>query len=381
MDLQKLKQATELSQVLPDIWEALQPKVDRMIEQIGTKSPHVAKPDGVYDDMRHDWWTSGFWPGILWIMYDVTGKENYRDAAWNWDVLIEQCMVRANNLHHDVGFQFLPTAIIKYMITGDQDGKRRGLAAANFLAGRFNLAGRFLRAWNQDKTGWAIVDSSMNLSVLFWAAQEIADPRFEQIGKAHADTVLQHFIREDGSVRHIVSFDPASGGFIESVGGQGDGPDSAWSRGQAWALHGMANVYRYTGDVRYLNAARRVAHFFLASLPEDGVAHWDFRANGGDLAGEPRDTSAAACAASGLLEIAAALPAAEGRLYRAAAERMLLALSQHYGTWDRPDHEAILVEGTGHKPAGQNINVSLIYGDYFYVEALAKLMGWQRRIF
>ncbi|PZE20266.1 glycosyl hydrolase [Paenibacillus xerothermodurans] len=381
VNMSKFMQATTLREALPDLWDALQQKVDRMILQIGGKSPHVAPADtGVYDDMRHDWWTSGFWPGILWIMHEMTGKEHYKQAAWRWDELFEQKSIQANNFHHDVGFQYLPTAVIKYKLTGDEDGKRRGLLAANFLAGRFNIAGNFLRAWNQDKTGWAIVDSSMNLSILFWAAEEISDPRFTHIAKAHADTVVNRFIREDGSVNHILSFDPLTGEFIEPLGGQGAGPDSSWSRGAAWALHGMANTYRYTADTAYLRAAQRVAHYFLAMLPADGVAHWDFRA-AESLDSEPRDTSAASCAASGLLELAAALPAVQARPYREAAERILLSLTQNYATWDRPDHEAILVAGTGNKPAGQNINVSLIYGDYFYVEALAKLQGWKTRIF
>ncbi|TVY08672.1 glycoside hydrolase family 88 protein [Paenibacillus cremeus] len=375
-----IAEAHSLQEALPAIWEALQVKVDRMIGQLGSKSPHVAKEDGKYDDMRLDWWTAGFWPGILWIMHEMTGKEHYKEAAWGWDEKFEQKTIQDNNFHHDVGFQFLPTSVIKYKLTGDKDGLRRGLQAANFLAGRFNIAGSFLRAWNQDKTGWAIVDSSMNLSILFWAAEQIGDPRFEHIARAHANTVVDKFIREDGSVNHILSFDPRSGELIESLGGQGHGPNSAWSRGAAWALHGMANTYRYTGDKRYLRASQRVAHYFLSCLPDDYVAHWDFRA-ADPLDGEPRDTSAASCAASGLLELADALPGDEGAMYRRAAERMLLSLSQHYATWDRPDHEAILVEGTGHKPAGQNINVSLIYGDYYYVEAIAKLLGWKNRIF
>jgi len=373
-------EAQNLRDILPEVWEALQVKVDRMISQIGSKSPHVAKEDGLYDDMRIDWWTSGFWPGILWILHDLTGGEHYKDAAWNWDEKLEQASVRQNNFHHDVGFQYLPTAVIKHKLTGDAEGLRRGLQAANFLAGRFNLAGKFLRAWNQDKIGWSIVDSTMNLSILFWASEVTKDPRFAQIAKAHADTVVDKFVRADGSVNHILSFDPATGELIESLGGQGAGPQSAWSRGAAWALHGLANVYRFTGDDRYLRAAQRVAHYFLASLPEDSVAHWDFRA-ADSLDAEPRDSSAASCAASGLIELASLLPSAEGSLYRQSAERILLSLTQHYGTWDRPEHEAILLEGTGNKPAGQNVDVSLIYGDYYYVEAIAKLLGWEQRIF
>nr|WP_169082411.1 glycoside hydrolase family 88 protein [Paenibacillus sp. PL91]MBC9200760.1 glycoside hydrolase family 88 protein [Paenibacillus sp. PL91] len=366
---------------LQALWESLQQKVDRMIGQMGDKSPHVAAQEtGIYDDMRLDWWTAGFWPGMLWIMHDMTGKEHYKEAAWEWDSRFERRMIEDHNFHHDVGFQFLPSAIMKYKVTGDQDGKRRGLAAANFLAGRFNMAGGFLRAWNQDKTGWSIIDSAMNLSLLFWAAEEIGDPRFAHIGKTHADTIIKHFIREDGSVNHIVSFDPSSGEAIESLGGQGAGPNSAWSRGAAWALHGMANVYRYTGDKTYLYASQRVAHYFMAMLPADSIPHWDFRA-AKSLDEEPRDTSAAACAASGLIELSEALPEIQGRPYREAAERILLSLTRSYGTWDRPEHEAILLSGTGNKPAGSNVNVSLIYGDYYYIEAVAKLMGWKRRIF
>lgn len=371
---------SELERQLPQLWERLQWKIDRMIGQLGGKSPHAAGADGRYDDMRLDWWTSGFWPGLLWLMYDMTGKPHYREAAWGWDEAFEKKMMEDNNFHHDVGFQFLPTAVIKHKLTGDGGGLRRGLFAANFLAGRFNLAGRFIRAWNQDKTGWAIVDSAMNVPLLFWAEAESGDPRFGHVARAAADTIANRFIREDGSVNHILRFDPASGELIESLGGQGAGPASAWSRGAAWAIHGMAVAHRYTGDTAYLRASQRVAHFFLASLPDDGVPHWDFRA-AESLAEEPRDSSAAACAASGLLELAEQLPPLERGIYRRGAERLLLALTRDCATWDMPEHEAILRRGTGHKPAGQNVDVSLIYGDYYYVEAIAKLLGWRHRIF
>ncbi len=378
MDFFMMIKDRPIEEYLTDLWGALKQKTDQMLLQIVSRSPHVSA-NGIYDDMRLDWWTSGFWGGILWILYDLSGDYQYRKAAWAWDERIEQCFMCDNSFHHDVGFQFLPTAVIKYKLTGDETAKRRGLAAANFLAGRFNLAGNFLRAWNQDKTGWSIIDSSMNLSLLFWASEEINDPRFRHMAKAHADTVLKHFIREDGSVRHIVVFNPENGEFVEALGGQGFGPESAWSRGQAWALYGMANTYRYTKDLKYLKAAQKVAHHFIAALPEDCIPYWDFRLD--TLDNEPRDTSAAACAASGLLEISAQLPEAEGRLYRNAAKRILDALTKTYFTGNRPNYEGLLVGATGHKPAGQNINVSLIYGDYFYVEAIAKLLGWQHNIF
>ncbi|MFB9278489.1 glycoside hydrolase family 88 protein [Cohnella cellulosilytica] len=363
---------------LDEVWQKIEGKVDRMIAQIGTKTPHVALDDGRYDDTDMDWWTSGFWPGILWVLYDMTGKEHYKEAAWGWDIKMEAYFARqAQSFHHDVGFQFLSTAVIKHKITGDADGQRRGIDAANFLASRFNLAGNFLRAWNGDKAGWSIIDSMLNVSLLFWASETTGDPRYKQIAVRHAETTMKYGVREDGSTNHIISFDPETGEYIESFGGQGLAPESTWSRGNSWALHGFANTYRYTGDVRFLNEAKRVAHYFVSALPDDSVPYWDFRLE--SLEGMSRDSSAAAIAASGLLEIAAAVPAGEKRMYLSAAKRILKSLTENYATWDRPDHEAILLHATG--SGTDNIDVSLIYGDYYYIEAIAKLRGWKRRIY
>ncbi|PZD96857.1 glycosyl hydrolase [Paenibacillus sambharensis] len=362
-----------------EVWSKLEEKVDRMASQLGDRCPHAAGADGKYDDNPAGWWTSGFWPGILWLMYDINGKAHLRELAWKWDETIEAVMNTSLKLDHDVGFQFLNTAVMKYWITGDKEAQRRGIAAANYLAGRFNPVGNYIRAWNDNLSGWAIVDCSMNLSLLFWASEETKDPRYKHIAMKHADTVLQCFIRPDGSCNHIVNFNPETGEMVESIGGQGYGPESAWSRGQSWALYGMANTYRYTKDIRYLDASKRVAHYFLASLPEDHVPYWDFRVPNQE--GEPRDTSAAAIAASGLLELAELVPQEESSLYYRSACRIHEALTEQYGTWDMPDHEGILLGGTSHKPANANVNVSLIYGDYYYVEALAKLKGWKRKVY
>ncbi|CAN7623332.1 glycoside hydrolase family 88 protein [Paenibacillus sp. LjRoot153] len=375
-----------LSFDIDKLWSDLQTKVDRMIVQIGDKSPHVARGDGIYDHNPTDAWTSGFWPGMLWIMYDMTGKEHYKEAAWHWDRTIEEHFVKPSNLYHDVGFQFLPTAVIKYMLTGDADARRIGLEAANFLAGRFNIAGNFIRAWNtipgawhEGNTGWAIIDCMMNLPLLFWASEELKDPRFKHIAMAHAETALQHFIREDGSSCHICCFDPETGEFIREIGGQGYAAGSAWSRGTGWALYGFSAMYRITGQIRFLEAAKRVAHFFMANLEEDNIPLWDFRVD--DREEAPRDTSAAALAASGLIDISKHVPAAQSKLYINKAKEILRSLTHNYSTWDQPDHQAILLQGTGHKPLGANINVSLIYGDYYYIEAIAKLRGWNKHIF
>jgi unsaturated chondroitin disaccharide hydrolase len=330
--------------------------------------------------MRLDWWTSGFWPGMLWIMYEMTGDSTYQSAAWEWDERIAECFIRENNFHHDVGFQFLPTAVIKYKLTGDKEARRRALLAATYLAGRFNPVGRFIRAWNQEeRAGWSIIDTCMNLSLLFWAAEEFKDPRFKHIASAHADTVLEHFIRNDGTVNHIVRFDAETGVYIDSQAGQGFAPDSAWSRGQAWAIYGMTNAFKYTRQRKYLNAAEKVTRFFLDHLPEDKVPYWDFRLP--SFTGEPRDSSAASCAASGLLEMSEYLPKQVGIQYKEVAENMLLSLASKYSTLEDLEYQGLLREATGNKNADMAVNVSLIYGDYFFIEGLAKLRGWKNRIF
>jgi unsaturated chondroitin disaccharide hydrolase len=184
--------------------------------------------------------------------------------------------------------------------------------------------------------------------------------------------VLRHFLRPDGSSRHIVYFDPHTGAFVSAAGGQGAGPDSAWSRGNAWALYGLALACKHTGEIRFLEGAVRVARFFLAHLPVDGVPYWDFSVPADPTT--PRDSSAGAIAASGLLELSRLVPPGEAGHWRAPAERIGRSLYEGCGAWET-DEEALLVKATGNLPAGDNIGVSLIYGDYFFVELLAKLRG------
>jgi len=357
-------------------WARALEKLGRTSRRIGANFPHASK-DGRYELAPAHWWTAGFWPGQLWLVYRETRDAGIRTIAESCERQLDQTILEFDDLYHDVGFMWSLTAVARYKLTGAEDSRRRGMLAASLLASRFNLRGNFLRAWNEDKVGWAIVDSLMNLPILYWASEVSGDPRFKYIAMAHADTSLRHFVRPDGSCRHIVSFDPITGTFIEALGGQGASPDSAWSRGLAWALYGFTLSHRHTGEIRYLEAARRVAYFFLKNLPADAVPYWDFRVP--VTAETPRDSSAGACAASGLLELACLVPAPEAGLFRDAAITLLQALDSRCGAWDL-DEEGLLRFGTGHMPEGQNVQVSLIYGDYFFVEALAKIRG-QRELF
>lgn len=360
-----------------EAWAHIVKKVEKTSKRIQNQFPH-ASVGGVYQLEPASWWTAGFWPGLLWLVYRDTKDERLSGYAKSCEQQLDQVILDYEKLDHDIGFMWILTSVARYKLQGDGSAKRKALLAANLLSARFNLKGNYIRAWNpwnpsEDNAGWAIIDCMMNLSLLFWASQETGDLRYKHIAEAHANTVLEHFIRPDGSVNHIVRFDPLTGEKLEVIGGQGYAPNSAWSRGTSWALYGLALAFHYTNERKYLEASKRVAHFFIANLPEDYVPHWDFRLP--ESIARPRDSSAGACAASGLLLLSRLVPVEEQGVYRRAAENMLYSLYTCYGTWEQPEEEGLLLHGTSHFPEQRNVDVPLIYGDYFFAEAIAQLNG------
>lgn len=315
------------------------------------------------------WWTNGFWPGLMWQMYLRTGQERYRQEAERAEATLDQALEEFDHLHHDVGFMWQISAGADYRITGNPLSRRRALKAATLLAGRFNPKG-FIRAWNDDKAGWAIIDCMMNLSLLYWASEETGDPRYRHIAMIHADTAMEHFVRGDGSVEHIVCFDPETGAVTEKLGGQGYAAGSAWSRGQAWGVYGFALSYRHTGKAAYLETSARIADFFLSCLGEDGIPRCDFR-----QPPEPdwRDSCAGAVAACGMLELAGHLPPQRGEKYLRGALQMLRAMDRWCADWS-PEEPAILqmCSASYHE---KRHHFSMVYADFFFVEALARLGG------
>lgn len=319
------------------------------------------------------WWTNGFWAGMLWQAYHATGQANYLQTARYTERRLDACFDSYLGLHHDVGFMWLPSAVADYRLTHDADARRRGLHAASLLAGRFNPSG-FIRAWNDipgqdsDTRGWVIVDSLFNIPLLYWASEETSDPRFAKIAAIHADTVRKNFIRADGSVRHIVEFDPMTGAFVRDYGGQGYAQGSSWTRGQTWALYGFVMSYRHTQDTVFLETAKKVATYFIKNIPADGRIPVDFC-----QPAEPfyQDDIAAAVAACGLLELAALLPET-AQTYLAPALNLLHVLVDTTD-WDE-SHDGWLCNCSAdyHGPLH---NVNYTYGDYFFWEALLKLTG------
>ncbi|MBB3114002.1 unsaturated chondroitin disaccharide hydrolase [Paenibacillus phyllosphaerae] len=360
-----------------EAWEQTVAKVKKTSERIGANFPHASQ-GGTYVLEAPHWWTAGFWPGQLWLLHEGSGESKFRELAQSCEEKLDAVLDGYDRLDHDLGFMWILTSLMNYKLHGGEESRRRSLKAANYLMGRFNLKGSYIRAWNpwhegEDNAGWAIIDCAMNVPLLYWASRETGDPRYAHVAEAHMGTVLNHFIRPDGSVRHIVRFDPHTGEVAEYIGGQGYAPESAWSRGTAWAIYGLALAHHHTGREDYLDAAKRVAHFFLSQLPEDTVPAWDFRAP--EETQWLKDSSAGACAACGLLLIGEQVPEAEGKSYRQAGERILESLYRNYGSFGNDAEEGLILHGTSHYPERRNMDVPLIYGDYFFVEGLARLKG------
>ncbi|MFT4106619.1 MAG: glycoside hydrolase family 88 protein [Lacrimispora sp.] len=363
-------------------------KMEWLSEKSKNKIPYTTI-HGVHDDKSSktqefslddgiNWWTNGFWGGMLWQMYHKTGNERYVDMARVSEEKLKQCFTDFYGLHHDVGFMFLLTYVADYRLTGNAEGRCFGLHAANLLAGRFNPVGKFIRAWNGepgeggagDNRGWAIIDSMLNIPLLYWASEETRDPRFKHIAMMHADTLMEYFVRKDGSVRHIVQFNPETGEMERDYGGQGYGQGSSWTRGQAWGLYGFMMSYIHTGEDRYLDTAKRIAHYFIANIPEDGLIPVDFR--------QPKepfwyDDTAAAVAACGLLAVADAAGEFEKEIYHRPAVKMLKALYENHCDFSK-DNDCFLQKCTA-AYHDKTHEFSIIYGDYYFIEAIFKLNG------
>ena len=383
-----------LSSMLPDIF-ARSAAHYRAIDAAATplmnsgkpasKVPHGAKPfgerrvphgwnskTGALDMRSIYWWTSGHFPGSLWYLYEATGDEFFKERATVWtETLAPNSKVSDN---HDVGFiMYCSFGNARRLLKTDRyDGLLRETAAS--LSKRFNPDLGLLRSWGAldgKKDFLVIPDNMMNLELLEWAAKaKGGDKRFDDIARSHSVKTMEHHFRADGGTYHVLDYDQNTGRVQAIKRGQGASCETAWSRGQSWAIYGYTMMFRETGEKRYLDFAQKLADFAICNpnMPADGIPFWDYGAPGAE-----RDSSAGAIMASGLVELSTFVPGEKGAKYRAFAVKQLLALSSDaYFAKQGENGDWLLKHGVGHKPGNSEIDVPLDYGDYYFLEALLR---------
>jgi unsaturated chondroitin disaccharide hydrolase len=362
-----------------ETFKKLDAKLSKMTIRSCEKIVDGVDKDGKHVEKNINWWTNGFWGGLNWLMYNYTKNENYRKTAENSELRMDEALANYTALHHDVGFMWHPLSGASYALTGNEDSKRRSLFAASVLASRFVMTpgGGFIRAWNGDSAkNYSIIDCLMNLPLLYWASDVISDDRFKRIAMSNADMCLEQHLRPDGSVIHIVDHDRETGDVARTLGGQGYCDGSSWSRGHAWALYGFTVSYMHTKEERYLNAAKLVANYYIANVCDDWLPRVDFRSPSTPVY---YDAAGGMCAACGLIELAKLLPEDEGGMYMHAAVNLLKAMTERFVNFN-PETDDLVNFGTGMYPKDgmtpekAMLHISIIYSDYYYTEAILKLL-------
>ena len=337
---------------------------------------------GKYKMVKPTDWCSGFTPGSLWYLYELTGREEWKAAAVEWtEKLIEPLRHDASN--HDVGFRTYCSAGNALRLTGDARYAEFLHDTSAALRTRYDDRLGLIRSWNN----WAgtperdyfrpsfivIIDNMMNLELLEWDAKNGGDPKSDVIARSQADRTDAHHFRPDGSAYHILGYNPKNGRIHGVYAGQGACVEGTWARGQAWAIYGFTVMYRETKDPRYRDRAVKAAAYWLGAptLPADGVPYWDFRA--ADIPNEERDASAACVTLSALCELMDYVPAEQAAAYRAYVEKTLAALtSPAYFAAPGENGSFLLKHSVGCKPHGGEVDVPLNYADYYFLETLVR---------
>ncbi|MEU8376528.1 glycoside hydrolase family 88 protein [Micromonospora sp. NPDC048894] len=341
------------------------------------RPPSAGQPEGA-----NVGWTTSFWPGMLWLAHDLTGDDRHlRAAVSHVDSFVSRMNHGVDLDTHDLGFLYTLACVNPARRTGDPQARDAALAAADHLMTRVLEPAGIIQAWGDlddpRQRGRTIIDSLMNTPLLFWAGHTTGDDRYAAAARRHTAQLRRHILRPDGTTFHTFYWDPDSGVPLRGETEQGHADHSCWARGQAWGIYGFSLNHRHIGDPALLAAASACADRFLAHLPADHVAYWDLEF--GDGSGQERDSSAAAIAVCGLLELADNLtdPASAGR-YRTAAAEILRSLIDHYSTGGHPGSNALILHGVYDKPKGVGVDEGTLWGDYFYLEALtrATIPGW-----
>jgi unsaturated chondroitin disaccharide hydrolase len=344
--------------------------------------PGPASINNIYTSVGNTEWTTSFWPGMLWLAWEYTGDPVFRSAAESFIPDFRSRLdSRLETETHDLGFLYSLSCVAPWRLTGNRAAREAALKAADLLMIRFYEKAGIIQAWGNlndpAQKGRIIIDCAMNLPLLHWASEQTGNPYYREAAERHISMANRYIIRPDWSTYHTYFFDTETGAPLRGSTAQGFSDDSCWSRGQAWGIYGNALSCIYLRDPSLPETARALARYFLNRLPPDLVAYWDLVFTGGD---EERDSSAAAIAACGLLELARILPAADPdhRRFENAALHIVASLARSYTTAGEAGSNGILLHGVYAKPQGKGVDECTLFGDYFYIEALLRIVQrWQ----
>ena len=372
-------QVTDLNWVEKAIEHVLM-KIDQNLERLGDQFPSASTIDSKYLPIKEEEadWTEGFWTGMLWLAYEITGKDKYREVA---ERQVQSFKERIKNQFktntHDLGFLYSLSCVSAYKLTENEEAKEAALLAADLLINRYLPKAGIIQAWgdlnNPEEKGRMIIDCNLNLPLLYWASEVTGDQKYFEVASNHIKQAAQYIVREDTSTFHTFYMDVESGKPIQGKTHQGYSDDSCWSRGQAWGIYGFTLNYVYTKDIHLLELSKKLTNYFLNRLPEDHVCYWDLLFTSGNE--QERDSSAAAIAVCGLLEMTKYLPLTDQDqiYYRNAALMILKSLSENYTATEVTEEHGVLLHAVYNKPKGNGIDESCLWGDYYYLEALVRL--------
>jgi len=364
-------QQNRLSQTL-DIATEQALSLYQEVQPLSGRLPRTIDKHGKLVTSNDKWWTSGFFPGTLWYLYEYSGKEELKTAALEMTDRVRSQQYTTDN--HDVGFMIYCSFGNAYRLTGNKEMESVIINAARSLSTRFNSTTGTIKSWDNRKWQYpVIIDNMMNLELLTQATRISGDSSFYKIAVTHADTTMKYHFRPDGSSYHVVNYDSVRGGFIERVTFQGYADESSWARGQAWGLYGYVMMYRETGKPEYLHHSIKIADFLLnhPNLPKDGIPYWDF--NAPNIPNELRDASAGAVIASALIELSTLTDKETAKKHLASAEKMVISLSNSpYLAKKGENGNFILKHSVGFMARNSEIDAPLTYADYYFIESLLR---------
>lgn len=350
-------------------------RLDAMLPRFTATFPSASATRGRYESVEKVDWTEGFWTGMLWLAWEVTGDDKYRAVAESLLDSFEERLDKQIKVDtHDLGFLYLLSCINAWKLTGNLRARELALRAAELLYRRFNATAGVIQAWGDlndpARQGRMIIDCNLNVPLLFWAANETGNQQWHEAACRHLAQAARYLVRDDASTFHTFYMDIHNGKPLRGDTHQGFSDSSCWSRGQAWGIYGFALGYTHTGDAWQPELSRRLAHYFLNRLPEDFVCYWDLIFTARD--NQHRDTSAAAIAACGLAELLKLLPLTDPLrpAYSNAIELMMRSLHERYLAHTQ---DGLLREGVYNFGRNMGINEPNLWGDYFYFEALVRL--------